>query len=243
MEVSLNKEQQLYIVSSGNSVSCIGFNWVYVHVCELVRRVRAASEKTLRARGLLSLRSVDTPSKEQIGTLEQYEQYRVLMSGYTQLDDDATWFDARTPKKVQRVLESVRKSGDRVRLFYGDAQTGVDRLEQQDTVGRIGRSSGAIKSPLILTEECGGPLIYPQNLVRIVNLTTGEELYRHKNYRLPRMELKEAESFYQLEGYKFAVVAEDASGELITQANFTSQVAAACWLSFMAGYLHELPND
>jgi hypothetical protein len=243
MEVSLNKEQQLYIVSSGNSVSCIGFNWVYVQGCELVRRLRSASEKTLRARGLLSLRSVDVPSKEQIGTLEQYEQYRVLMSGYTKLGDEATWFDSRTPRKVQRALESVRKSGDRVRLFYGDAKTGVDRLEQHDTVGKIGRSTGVMKLPLIITDDCGGPLIYTQNIVRILNLTTGEELYRHKKYRLPRLELREAEPFCQLEGYKFAVMAEDANGELTTQANFTTQVAAACWLSFMAGYLHDLPND
>jgi hypothetical protein len=239
MEIALNTEQQQFVISTGNSVSCLGFQVVYEQACELARRIKSVSDKTLLAKGMASLLELVSPRKEQIGTLEQYGQYRALMAGYSKLDDNATWFDARTPKKVQRVLESARKSGDRIRVFCGDTKTGRDWMEEYDTVGRVGRSMGPMKSPLLIADgECGGPALLTHCIVRIINVTTGEECYRHKKYHCPKMELHEAADYDKAQGYTHTVKVEK-DGVMEAYANFKYQADAAVFLAFMNGYLHE----
>lgn len=243
MNIALNNDQKLFVISSGNSVSCMGFQVVYEQAVELARRIAAISEKTLLAKGLASLLNLVAPKQDQIGTMEQYEQYRILMAGYSKLDDTKTWFDARTPKKVQAVLEDARKSGDRVRIFTGDAETGRDWMEELDTIGRIGRSAGPMKSPLLIAAgECGGPALLTHCILRIVDLDTGSELYKHPKYFVPRMELLEAPSYEKASGYTHCVKVESKDGVLETHATFKSQAEAAHWLAFMSGQSHDYPT-
>jgi hypothetical protein len=51
---------------------------------------------------------------------------------------------------VIEVLETVRQNQRRVILFYGNTQAGQFRLKKHDGIGRIGRSTGLIKVPLLL---------------------------------------------------------------------------------------------
>ena len=240
MNIALNNEQKLFVISSGNSVSCLGFQVVYEQCRELARRIKAVSEKTLLAKGMASLLEMVSPRKEQIGTLEQYSQYRALMAGYTKLGDNATWFDARTPKKVQRALEDARKSGDCMRVFLGDAKTGRDGMDEYDTIGRVGRSMGPMKSPLLVPEgDSGGPALLTDCIVRLVNVTTGKEIYRHAKYHTPKMEMVEAASYDKVEGYTHCIKVESKEGVMETHANFKSQAEAAHWMAFMNGVSHD----
>lgn len=240
MQITLNSEQKHFVISMGNSVSCLGFHVVYEQTCELVRRIKSVSDKVLQTKGLSSLRDMLAPSPEQIGTMAQYEQYRGLLAKYALLDDDATWFDARTPTKVQKVLETARKSDDIMRVFLGDTATGRDWLDEYDTIGRIRRSAGTMKSPLLVPAgEYGGPALLTHCILRIINVTTGEECYRHPNYQLPKMELHEAASYDQAEGYTHCVKVANKSGELESYANFKSMADAAHWLAFMSGNSHD----
>lgn len=240
MNITLNQEQKLFVISTGNSVSCLGFDVVYEQAVELSRRIKAVAERTQQSRGVDLLLNQIAPQKEQIGTLEQYGQYRALMAGYSKLEDDKTWFDARTPKKVQTALESARKSGDRLRIFSGSPETGRDWMEEFDTIGTIGRSMGPMKSPLLIAEgECGGPALLTHCIVRIVNLSTGEEMYRHPKYHTPKMELTEAASYDKVEGYTHSVKVESKEGVMETHANFKSQAEAAHWLAFISGHSHD----
>lgn len=225
--VSLNPQQELFVLSTGNSMSCLGFQVLYAQARELARRLAKAG------------RHLFEPQEAEIGTLAQYEQYQTLMKAYTQLQDNKTWFDARTPKKVQSVLEAARKSGDRVRIFLGDNESGRDWLDEFDTIGTIGRSTGTMKVPLLIAGGYGGPAILTDAIVRIVNPETGEELYRHPKYHLPRLELTPAADFDQAEGYTHSVKAEGKDGVMETHANFKSQAEAAHWLAFVSGLSHD----
>lgn len=225
--VSLNPQQQLFVLSTSNSVSCMGFQVLFEQASELARRLAKAGRRLFE------------PKASEIGTLAQYEQYQTLMKEYAQIQDHKTWFDSRTPKKVQSVLEAARKSGDRLRIFLGDTETGRDWLDEFDTIGAIGRSAGAMKVPLLIAGGYGGPAILTDAIVRIVNPDTGEELYRHPKYHLPKMVLKEAADFDQAEGYTHSIQVEGQTGVLETHANFKSQAEAAHWLAFMSGLSHD----
>jgi len=239
MNIALNTEQQHFVVSTGNSVSCLGFRMVYEQALELARRFRAVSEKTRLAALGETLLNLVAPREDQIGTLEQYAQYQVLMAGYTKLNDNATWFDARTPVKVQRILEAARRSEDTFRVFIGDTGSGLDWMDPYDTVGRVHRSNDPMKVPLLVPAgQCGGPALLTHCIVRIINVTKGEELYRHPTYHLPKLELQEAASYDKADGYTHCVKVEK-DGEMDTLKLFESKGKAAHWLAFMNGDSHD----
>jgi hypothetical protein len=104
----------------------------------------------------------------------QVVHYRRLPSG--------TCLNADTPDAVADILESYRMNQRRIRLFYGNLETGQSWHEENDVVGRIGRSTGPIKVPLLLEPgECGGPALLDQCIIRID--TPKKVLYQHDNFQ------------------------------------------------------------
>ena len=242
MNITLNNEQQLFVITTGNSVSYLGFDVVYQQARELCRRLKAAATRTKLAAGMESLVDLVAPTEDEIGTLQQLQQHRLLMAGYTKLDDTATWFDARTPAGVQSALEAARRSNDVMRVFTGDTVTGRDWMEEYDTIGRIGRSGDAMKVPLLIPDgDNGGPALLTHCIVRIINVTKGKEVYRHPKYYTPKMELMDAASYDKAEGYTHCVKMQNKDGELETCANFKSNAEAGHWLAFMNGLAHDYP--
>jgi hypothetical protein len=242
MNITVDNEQQHFVVVSGNSVSCLEFQMVYEQACELARRIKARSEGTLLAKGLAYLRNLVAPNKGEIGTVEQYSMYQTMLAGYSKLDDNATWFDARTPAEVQQILEDARNSGDIMRVFVGDVQTGRDWLDEYDTIGRIGRSSDWMKLPQVVPNgQSEGPALLSECIVRIFNVTKGTEVYRHPTYHTPKMELAEAASYDQADGYTHCVKMQCKDGNMESSCNFKSHAAASDWLAFMDGQTHDYP--
>ena len=94
------------------------------------------------------------------------------------------------------VIHAISKMmGDRghYHIHYGETtgpDAGRDWLEEWGTRGRIGRTGGRIKQPLVVAtrdddpdaDEVGGDPILGHRIIRIRDLDTGEELYRHPNY-------------------------------------------------------------
>jgi hypothetical protein len=100
--------------------------------------------------------------------------YRRLPSG--------TCYHADTPDPVIDILETLRQNQRKVRLFYGDTQTGQSWFDEHDVVGYIGRSTGSIKVPLLIPPgEIGGPAILDQCIIRIN--TARKVLYQHEQFR------------------------------------------------------------
>lgn len=90
-------------------------------------------------------------------------------------------YHARTAPEVVKILEMARVSSLKVRLFYGDPETGKDWLEEHDVEGRLGNSMGPLKVPLLVAPgQIGGAPLLDQCIVRIQ--VRGMEAWRHPNY-------------------------------------------------------------
>ena len=102
-------------------------------------------------------------------------------------------FDSRTPDRVCEILESYNRTGreQRLRLYYGDTETGRCWMEEHDTIGYIGRSTGSVKIPLLIhnSRSMGGGAILDHCIVKIT--ANGHTLYEHPNFNMPEVTVKE----------------------------------------------------
>lgn len=91
-------------------------------------------------------------------------------------------YHENTNQLVINALEHCRLYQLRIRLFYGDAKTGVAWAEEHDTIGRVGRSTGSQKIPLLIASKhsIGGGAIFDCCIVAIK--CEGEFLYKHPNF-------------------------------------------------------------
>ncbi len=108
---------------------------------------------------------------------------------YQQLDN-GTCYHYATDLNVVAQLERARETGARVRLFYGDTETGKDWKEEHDVTGTVGRSTGTIKIPLLIysRRSMGGPAILDHCIVRL--FVNQAEVYKHPGYKLPTVIIK-----------------------------------------------------
>lgn len=95
----------------------------------------------------------------------------------------ALHFDERTPQAVQHALAAVHNTGQRVRIWYGDTETGAAWPEEHDVTGTVGNSTGRLKVPLLVhnRRSMGGAPILDACIVRI-DTTAGRTLYRHPKF-------------------------------------------------------------
>ena len=120
---------------------------------------------------------------------------------------DGTSWDARTSDEVIDVLEKARRNHTRLHLSSGYTEyhaanwekaagsllmkeplgakvLGRDWLEENNTCGYIGRSTGSIKIPLLINNKrsIGGPGLLDHCIVRIRTTRGGRVLWQHPNY-------------------------------------------------------------
>lgn len=97
---------------------------------------------------------------------------------------NGTTYDERTPAAVVQILESARIAGRRLRLHFGDTDTGRDWCEEWDVTGRIGRSGGPVKVPILLysRRSMGGTHILDHCIVKVRTAAGGRVLYQHPAY-------------------------------------------------------------
>lgn len=103
---------------------------------------------------------------------------------------DGTSFHQKTSPTVCDILNRFLHSEKRLKLYYGDVETGRDWNEENDTTGTIGRSTGTSKIPLlILTKRShGGGAILDHCIVKIKS--GGVTLYQHPKYKAPVVEIQ-----------------------------------------------------
>ncbi len=103
------------------------------------------------------------------------------------ITDSGTAYHQETPDEVVSILEGARDYGRRVRLYYGDTKTGQDWNEEFDTMGTVGRSTGNIKIPLLISNarSMGGGAILDHCIVKIATQQNDGKyhvVYTHPNY-------------------------------------------------------------
>ena len=109
---------------------------------------------------------------------------------------NGTWFNAETPDWLCEVLEALRQNGKRVRVFYAyrneekaEGKTfpaGVAWTDEFDVTGRIGRSCGSIRIPLLINtrRSLGGSSLL-DSCIGCIMSTDGCTWYRMVGFKFP----------------------------------------------------------
>jgi len=99
---------------------------------------------------------------------------------------NGTCYHADTTKEIIMLLERIRFYQIRVRLHWGDIKTGRDWCDDLDCKGRLGRSTGSIKIPILLynSRSMDGGHILDHCIVKIMETKGGKVLYCHPEYHV-----------------------------------------------------------
>lgn len=100
---------------------------------------------------------------------------------------NGTSYNKVTSVKLMQLLEQLRIAGTKVRVWYGDTATGASWNEEYDTIGRIGRSTGSAKIPLLIANarSIGGGALLDDCIVHVIDTKTKQVLYSHKLFKMP----------------------------------------------------------
>ena len=103
---------------------------------------------------------------------------------YKQVND--TCYDTRTPDDLIKILEELRLRRVRVHFCLGNTETGEDWQEEFMVTGRIGRSTGTCKIPLVIYNErsYGGPALMDDCIVAIFTTKGKYPYYKHPLYHV-----------------------------------------------------------
>lgn len=154
--------------------------------------------------------------------------------------DRDVWYDPRTPQEVKHGLECARAQRRRVRIFYGDAKSGRDRLATQDVVGFVGWAGWQLPHPILLAERHQhlGPRICELEVVRILDLDPAGAFskYQHPRYSLPEFSTVSCSDSAQPDRVTLA-----ADGVPLFEC--TNKAQATRWISFFKGTTHVPPKQ
>ena len=133
-------------------------------------------------------------------------------------------FNETTKPRIQELLTLLSHSSRRIRIWYGDTETGRSWNEEHHVTGTVGRSTGTKKIPLILpNRRCsGGPSISDSSIIRIDDTNCRETLYKHPNFHTG-LHVKDNE-VYTYKDDKYTV-----------QARFDHPFKAQKYVEFMEG--------
>lgn len=97
---------------------------------------------------------------------------------------NGTCYHHETTMEMILLLERIRIFQTRVRLHWGDVKTGRDWGDDCDVKGKIGRSTGSIKIPILLYNKnsIGGSHCLDHCIVKITETKGGKVLYQHPKY-------------------------------------------------------------
>lgn len=141
-------------------------------------------------------------------------------------------FDNNTCSKVKTVLTECYNTQCRVRIWYGDTKTGVSWMDEYDTTGTIGRSTGKQKIPLLVknSRSNGGGGILCHCIIRIDVIGSRRTIYRHPLFNVPMLTVVTNNDNDTKNKYPFIVLKDN---EL--QARFKSRKSAYNYVYFMTG--------
>ena len=130
---------------------------------------------------------------------------------------------AKTSSRVAVLLNRLTESKQRIRIVYGETETGKDWLEEYGVLGSIGKSTGSKQIPLLISNSrsTGGGAILEDCILKIVDVKSKKVLYQHDKYIAPKFDIVPS-----IIGYSVAV-----GGKV--QANFKTIKQAQNYIDFM----------
>lgn len=220
-QVTINTDQKLYVIPCGDGYTTWGFKNCFEETLQLAQRLKQP-----------------LPVEQDLGTMKVYDYHRELISLVNKNGVDlGTWFHLGTNELVKAVLEAARKDRMKVRIFLGDTDPdsptcGKSWMEEFDTVGYVGRSTGTLKVPILVPPgDNGGCAILDNCIVKITGTSMNVTLYEHPKFYVPEIEIKPVINQDVLnKGYPFRAVVEGKN-----HANFKTQKKADDWAAYMRG--------
>jgi len=175
--VRLDLAHGRYVIPASGGHTCLGFGNARDHANQIARLMRRAE---------LAF------SADDYGSATGYEKYQAAIAAWgTSAYRHRTYFDPGTAPQVRHLLEACRRDGRQVRLVLGNPETGTPWLDEYDVVGRIGRSTGPLKIPLLVPSgEVGGAALLTANMLCIIDWISGKFLYRHAAFAPPDLRLE-----------------------------------------------------
>ena len=142
------------------------------------------------------------------------------------------YFNDETSDKVKQCLEHCYNSKLRLRIWYGDTKTGVSWMDEYDTIGTIGRSTGKQKIPLLVknSRSSGGGGILCHCIIRIDVINSRRTIYKHPLFNVPTLGVypnldEDTKTKYPFIVLKYGTI----------QAKFKSRESAYNYVYFMTG--------
>ena len=119
--------------------------------------------------------------------MDEKERRTYKNGAITFVEYNGTFYHEQTDEKVVQVLDRFMHDRDtRLRFCFGDADSGKDWEKELDITGYIGRSTGDIKIPILISNKrsSGGGAILDHCIVKIeyANKKKGGVLYQHSTY-------------------------------------------------------------
>lgn len=107
-------------------------------------------------------------------------------------------------EKLISILESCRKNNTRIRVWYG-ANNKI-WLEEYDVIGRINRTTGRIKIPILVNNKrsLGGRELLVHCIVRIDDIEEKKTIYKLNDYEMPEFKVRET----KIDGYSIGFQVE-----------------------------------
>lgn len=111
------------------------------------------------------------------------------------------------PAEVMSILEKASRNRTKLRLWYGNKETGKDWGDVHDVFGYIGRSCGTVKIPLMIARRnsSGGPAILTDAIIKITE--DKKTVYQHPKFHQPEYTIKPASKSLKQSGYNYSVFA------------------------------------
>lgn len=229
MQILLDHQHQVYRVTLGDDNFKVSHSFEDVYAQAVEMSIRLALMDII----------APTPMRSMYGTEAQYRQFLEIREAYRTVNDQATWYDARTKHAIRDVLEHAIQTGECLRIFYGDPVTGRDCLMDTDTIGFIRRSNDAQKMPTLHVDSTEhGSVMFTHLIVKVVSLRTGATLYCQENYHLPEIKLEALSAEEQVIGHCYEAIAYDVQGKRHLIPPFPSAGHAHMWLKFITGITH-----
>ena len=135
-------------------------------------------------------------------------------------------FSDNTNDRVKQVLTSCYNRKNRIRIVYGDTETGISWLDEYEILGYVGKSTGIKPVALLInnSRSFGGGSILTGSILKIIDTKTKQVMFQHENYIIPIL-TKEISSHCD---YKYDVMH---NGELV--ARFKTEKQANNYIDFM----------
>jgi len=118
---------------------------------------------------------------------------------------NGTAYHTETPIEVIKTIDRLIQSRTRVRIYFGDTETGKVWNDEHDIAGYIGRSTGTIKIPLLVhnARAYGGGALLDHCILKIVRSDNKNVCYyKNPNIQERTFEIKPS----QQPGYNFSLI-------------------------------------